>query len=273
MMGAILEKMRRVVRIQWRAATNAIAKRAPENDRQTRYGSYAFSYPSRSIVGRAVAEGFIWDPHLIEIVERLPLDCTVCEIGSNIGASLLTMAPIRGDLRFVCFEPSRRFLPYLRRNVEENSLRDRVAIEPQLVGPEGTRWELTSNTSTGSVVVDRYCGHIPLETGVFSAVSLDRYFARRDDPGFIKIDTDGFELQVLVSAKALLTRSHPILFVEYTPTLLTKAGNSGHALLEFLGSVGYTRADLYDGEGSLRERDHQITEPIHTKEHVDLVLR
>ncbi|MGI8728526.1 MAG: hypothetical protein ACR2LK_00755 [Solirubrobacteraceae bacterium] len=109
-MPQYLTRLRRVAQIQGRVVRNAVAKRAPERPRETQHGPYAFRYPSRSIVGRAVAEGLTWDPHLTGIVERLPPAALVCEVGSNIGASLLTMVRAREDLRFVCFEPSNRFL-------------------------------------------------------------------------------------------------------------------------------------------------------------------
>ena len=54
-MPAIFTRLRRAARIQARALTNEVVKRAPERSRLTQYGPYAFRYPSRSIVGRAVA--------------------------------------------------------------------------------------------------------------------------------------------------------------------------------------------------------------------------
>ena len=273
MSDGILTTLRRVTRIQTRAAANALATRLPEQDRRTSYLGWSFSYPSRSIVGRAVAEGLTWDPHLVELVEELPRGGTVCEVGSNVGASLLTMARARADLRFVCFEPSPRFAPYLRENVARNGLGDRVRVEQRLVGPRGGRFNLTSNTSTGSVVAGRYDRHIPLATSELPALALDDFFAGGEDPDFLKIDTDGFELRVLQSAEAMLRRSLPVLFVEYTPELLERAGDRPSALPELLRSVGYRAADVYNGEGDLRDRHHPLDAPIVTDAYVDLVAR
>lgn len=268
-----LTRLRRVAQIQARVLRNAIAKRAPERPRETRHGPYAFRYPSRSIVGRAVAEGLTWDAHLIAIVERLPPSALVCEVGSNIGASLLTMVRARDDLRFVCFEPSERFLPYLRANVDSNRLDDRVTVEPRLVGPDGQQWRLTSNTSTGSVVSGRYDAHIPLETQALASVALDGYFAALGEaPAFLKIDTDGFDHKVLESARALLTAFRPTVFVEYTPALLERVGDSPHALPQLLLDCGYRCADLYRGEGELLRASHALSEPIETESYLDVVV-
>ena len=273
MANGIVTKLRRVARIQTRAAANAVATRLPEHKGTTDYQGWTFSYPSRSIVGRAVASGLVWDPHLVDVVEELPPGGTVCEVGSNIGASLLTMARARPALKFVCFEPSQRFAPYLRENVERNGLGDRVRIEERLVGPGGGRFRLTSNTSTGSVVTGRYDRHIPVETRELSAVALDDFFAGREDPDFLKIDTDGFELRVLQSAEAILRRSRPVLFVEFTPELLERVGDTESALPQLLVSVGYELTDVYHGEGDLRDQNHLLSAPIATDGYVDLVVR
>jgi len=273
MASATLNKLRRVARIQSRAAANSIAMRLPERPREAPYQGWVLAYPSRSIVGRAAADGLVWDPHLIEIVRDLPEGSLVCEVGSNIGASLLTMARVRADMRFLCFEPSPRFFPYLRQNVERNGLEDRVRAESLLVGPGGERWTLTSNTSTGSVVGGDYDRHIATGEDELTAVSLDSRFAQGEDPTFLKIDTDGFELRVLRSAEETLRRSRPVVFTEYTPSLLARVGDDPQALPRFLASVGYTAADVYNGEGDLRERGHPLAEPLEVEGYVDLVVR
>lgn len=272
-MRPMLERVRRIARVQRRAAANALAKRTPERPRETHFGDYVLSYPSRSLIGRAVAEGLIWDFPLVEIVERLPRNGVVCEVGSNIGASLLTMAATRDDLEFICFEPSPRFVPYLRRNVERNGLAGRVTIEPQLVGPEGREWKLTSNTSTGSVSAGGYDGHIPLSSRTFRSVSLDCYFGDAHPPSLIKVDTDGFELKVLVSARRILKEARPDLFVEYAPTLLERIGDGSDALRNLLLWAGYSQVDIYSSDGSLIERDRTLSVPMCTDSYFDLFLR
>jgi FkbM family methyltransferase len=273
MASETMNKLRRVTRIQYRAAANAVAMRLPERSRETAYQGWTLAYPSRSIVGRAAADGLIWDRHLIEIVRGLPEGSTVCEVGSNIGASLLTMARAREDLEFVCVEPSPRFFPYLRQNVKRNGLGARVRMKHVLVGPAGERWTLTSNTSTGSVVDGEYDQHIALGADEFTAVSLDSLFGPGEEPSFLKIDTDGFELRVLQSAEEMLRRALPVVFAEYTPSLLQRVGDDPDALPSFLSSVGYTVADVYHGEGDLSERNHPLTEALHTDSYVDLVVR
>ena len=60
---------------------------------ETTYLGRRFAYPSDSIIGWQIAAGGEWDPILRPITaalltERAPV---LCEVGSNIGASLLQM--------------------------------------------------------------------------------------------------------------------------------------------------------------------------------------
>jgi FkbM family methyltransferase len=266
----VLNRVRRVITTQRRVAANALAKRAPERRCETRFHRYVFSYPSRSIVGRAVAEGLVWDPQLAEIVKQLPRQALVCEVGSNIGASLLTMARERSDVHFVCFEPSPRFLPFLRKNVTRNGLGSRVTIEPHLVGPDGQEWTLRSNTSTGSVISGTYDRHIPLLSTPLRSVGLDRYFTGRPAPNLIKVDTDGFELKVIASGRKILSQFHPDVFLEYSPSLLERVGDSGAELLRLLVEAGYSHASIYGTDGIILERARSLSTPISTDSYVDL---
>src|SRR3954454_20063426 len=95
-----LVRLRRASRVQYRVVANSLAMRLPERPKHTPYQGWTLAYPSRSIIGRAASEGLVWDRQLVEIVRQLPQGGTICEVGSNIGASLFTMARARDDLRF-----------------------------------------------------------------------------------------------------------------------------------------------------------------------------
>lgn len=270
----VFGRIARVARIQSRALADAVAVRLPERTRQARHGRFSFRYPSRSLVGRAVAGGTTWDAYLLDVVRDLPAGALVCEVGSNIGASLLTMAATRDDLRFVCFEPSDRFLPYLRENVERNGLGERVTIVPALVGAGDRAWHLTSNTSTASVVSGRYDGHIPVEEQTLRPTSLDAYFAARGEgPAFLKVDTDGFEVEVLRSASELLATARPIVSFEYAPRLVERLGQDPEELRRLLLDAGYVTAEVHRPDGSLVRADHPLSEPLSTDTFLDVIVR
>ncbi len=241
----------RVARVQTSTWANRIARRLPERDRVTSYMGYRFSYPSRSEIGRAVSKGVVWDRPLQALVGGLRAGDVVCDVGSNLGASLLTMCQQRPDLTFVCFEGSPRFMPYLTRNVTENGLERRVEVHHALIGPDSTRWTLSSDVTSGSVALENRLRRRLLFQERLESTSLDRWFAARVPPALLKIDTDGFEYQVLSSAATLLGRRRPSMFIEYCPSLLSEVGDSAEELMTLLTDAGYSEADVYSPTGTL----------------------
>lgn len=88
------------------------------------YQGFVFYYPTRSIIGQFIADGKGRDINLVTILKTLfPNDASpvIAEIGTNIGGSLMQMELAKPKAFFYCFEPSKRFLPILLKNIEENN--------------------------------------------------------------------------------------------------------------------------------------------------------
>jgi FkbM family methyltransferase len=263
----------RVLTTQKTAFGNRVAMRLPERDRQTGYLGFHFSYPSRSLIGRAVARGVVWDAVLSDVVRGLPPQPVVVEVGSNLGASLFTMLASRRDIQARCYEPSPRYAQYLERNVLENGLAGSVSVRRRLIGPPGVH-VLQMNTSTGSVLAGGYDGHRPLGEVQTSGVALDEEFLPGDPVHLLKVDTDGFEVQVLQTGPRLLREQQPILFLEYSPRLLERAESSSDVLRELLLDAGYRHAQVHspDGRVLVPQQDLRQGVPVPDGGYVDLLL-
>lgn len=205
------------------------------------YEGRTFRYPSKSLVGRYVASGQGWDRVLVPILEGvLPgAEPTIVEVGSNIGASLLQMQLAKPGARFYCFEPSPRFSPVLRANVDENKWSN-VVVETLAIGEETGERALWSNRTTASLVAAEYDSHEFVGEATVQMCTLDDYAERNQvRVDFLKSDTDGFELSVLRGARGVLSRDRPALFVEFEPSMLVLTGGSGRELLDELWDAGY----------------------------------
>jgi FkbM family methyltransferase len=257
---AVESRYARILRIQSAAGAHRAARWLPERDCVTNYLGYDFAYPSRSQIGRNVSKGLVWDMPLQSLVRRLAPEDVVCDIGSNIGASLLTMCSERPDLRFVCFEATPRFIRYLRQNVTRNGLDSQVDIHHSLIGPDSSEWTLSCDVTSGSVAVENKLRRRVLVREQMVSTSLDTWFAKDRPPGLVKVDTDGFEFQVLSSGRELFSRRRPDLFIEYCPQLLREIGDSPQILVEFLLDVGYSTADVYAPTGQLLKRSVPLSE-------------
>jgi FkbM family methyltransferase len=214
---------------------------------ETQYLGRPFSYPADSIIGRQIAAGGEWDSLLRPIASTLLIDESpvICEVGSNIGASLLQMLAAKPAARALAFEPSQRFLPILRRNL---SGAGSIEIHTALLGREdGATAILYNNASTASAARKSYHGHEPRRAQKVELARLDRFCLELDRLDLLKVDTDGFDFEVLRGGEQSIRRHQPILFFEFTPGFLENPG----ADLAWLQSLGYRRLTCFGARGEL----------------------
>ncbi|HUS22360.1 MAG TPA: FkbM family methyltransferase [Aeromicrobium sp.] len=210
------------------------------------YLGHPFLYPETSEVGAAIARGWDWDHVLRPIVDGvLPLpNPTICEVGSNIGASVLEMLAVRPRARVTCYEPSDRYRAVLEHNLSAAGFDgSNVSVRDCIVDRNaGTRHIYTDDTS-GSI---RPGGHLT-RTQVADAVRLDDAFVGRAEPlQLLKTDTDGNDLEVLRGAESLLAEDRPVLFVEFCPELIA---TDPVADLQWLQGLGYKQLVCLDHLG------------------------
>ena len=227
--------------------------------RETIYLGRPFSYPDDSLIGEGIESGEEWDAILAMIVAKLlPEDePVVCEVGANIGASLLQILRVRPRAGVVALEPSTRFLPFLERNLEAAGF-GHVEVLPLLAGREPGSMELYNNASTASVVSADYDSHKPHGKHSAEMTTLDEIFRDRSRVDFIKIDTDGFDFEVLRGAEATLRRDGPAIYFEVATRLLSDPIVD----LRWLQGLGYRRLVCVKPQGKLHGRIliHGITD-------------
>ena len=227
---------------------------------KTSYLGHPFVYPLDSLIGRKVARGKQWDANLAIIVPiMLPMDePEICEVGSNIGASLLQIMKVKPGAHVLAFEPSHRFLPFLKRNLQlANS--DRVELFPVLVGRSKGTVQLYNNASSASVGHERP----ELQSRRKQAVrmtTLDEMYRQRPRVDFIKVDTDGFDLEVLRGAEETLKRDAPVVYFELFPALVS--ASAPEADLSWLQSIGYARFVCFSPPGKLLGVTDQVEQAI-----------
>lgn len=242
----------------------------------TTYEGFQIYYPSLSIIGQEIASGHSWQGSLGAVVEAIfpeSLAPVVVEVGSNIGASLIEIKRVRPDAVVYCFEPSKRFADVLDRNVDVNRLRD-VTVERVLVGSSEGTGELFVNSSTASLASPDYGGHRLLATVPTAMVTLDGYFDGADRIDLLKIDTDGYDLDVVKGARVLTARHAPAIYCEFAPFLLEETGGTGPEFLELLADLGYgTLFPVVEGGQVLAEpRNHAgVLAAADAERYVDLV--
>lgn len=137
---------------------------------------------------------------------------TVVEVGSNIGAHTVPMARACAPGRLLAFEPQQRVFQILCANLVQNGVTNVIA-SPDALGAE---------SGAATIPPLDYAGQHN-----FGGVSLQNPHAegqaariiRLDDLelpalGLLKVDVEGFEVQVITGSASTIRRCRPTLYVE-----------------------------------------------------------
>ena len=161
-------------------------------------------------------------------------DATIFDVGANIGvtAAILGAAAPRGHL--YAFEPGAETYPHLMATIEANKLAS-CHSEQIALGANSGEVNFLANPTSGSA------SHMALD-GVSLGGSNTRVTIKTVDDvvsereltrlDFIKIDVEGFELDVLDGAKTTMAKLKPEVFLEFNAFTLIAYGNQNprHAL-------------------------------------------
>ena len=153
------------------------------------------------------------------------------------------MLAARPAARAIAIEPSARYLSCLRRNLEGFT---RAEIVPVAVGRWGGKTWLYNNTTSASVVNMAYCGFESLGKQPVEMRTLDDVMRHRGRAGLVKIDTDGYDMEVLRGARDVLREGQPVVYFELEPRLLHRAPDAD---LAWLQSLGYQRLVCLNAAG------------------------
>ncbi len=146
-------------------------------------------------------------------------DSRVLDVGSNIGMTALALSQISSRGQIVAIEPVPRTFSYLRQNISKAAA-DNVKIFNFALGNQrgfalmqGHPSNLACSFVADNYVIsadDHFSQRVPvkrLDDIFLTDLSLDRL-------DFLKIDVEGFELEVLEGARETLKTFEPIVFLE-----------------------------------------------------------
>jgi FkbM family methyltransferase len=145
-------------------------------------------------------------------------DSRVLDVGANIGMTALALSQICPRGQIVAIEPMPRTFQYLRRNVCEADSGNIEIFNFALGSREGVAlMQGHPSNFACSFIADNY--KIPDSDHFSHKVTvkrLDETFCELplDRLDFMKVDVEGFELEVFAGAKKTLTTYRPIVFLE-----------------------------------------------------------
>ena len=194
---------------------------------------------------------------------------TVIDVGTNIGETLLNFAHTNRDGRNIGFEPVPHLYEKAKNNIELNEFANIELVNKGLSSVEETlSFYETSENNTGGTFLTRDDNTDSIRS--VQAVRLNDFAEQNqlENISLIKIDVEGFEMEVLKGASEVLKRWEPTLFVEIDDNFLARQQSSATAVFDFLVSHGYkiknAKTDEYIGSGLAISGKHLdiVAEPI-----------
>lgn len=130
------------------------------------------------------------------------------DIGANIGSHTLYFIKEYGMEKVWSFEPVPSTFAILKKNIELNSLEQKVCLENVGIGEReyhaSVKDEFKHNRGGTSIKED--------DTGIFQVKTIDSYDIL--NVSLIKIDTEGYEIKVLQGAEETIVKCRPIILIE-----------------------------------------------------------
>lgn len=236
---------------------------SPEKSISYRIGKYNIQLPP----GHKLPEYEKLYPQLDRFLPHLAACMTpgsiIIDVGANCADTVAAMADRNPELKFLCVEGDKDFFEYLTSNIEKilnisprvkiisvNTLAGKNINGVILTGANGSKSAAlpAAESSNSDILASKTLDDIAVDSGI----SLDKV-------SLIKVDTDGYDYDVLASAEQIISRSNPLLFFECQFLDETQKCEF-KSLFQVLDRHGYKSWAVFDNFGALVMRVSSIDE-------------
>ncbi len=185
--------------------------------------------------------------NLKKILPKKDKPLTFIDIGANIGSVSLVMAKMFDDLKIFAIEPTNYAFRKLSHNLNLNEeLKKKVYLRQLFISNHKKPKSVWSswNFEKSNEKHLKHSGTLK-EIKQDSFLKLDEFIKEEKlkDIDFIKLDVDGYELDVLNSGKEFFKNNRPIIFIEIAPYLYPEFGYTVFELINFMKKFNY---DFFD---------------------------
>lgn len=177
-------------------------------------------------------------------------DGVFVDVGANIGLMSLFVSRYFPDSRIYAFEAHPETSEILRNNLALNSFAKNITIRACALGAErctvSISADLDPNRGGASIVKQ---GQKPVSVECFT---MDEVLTK-SKVDLIKIDVEGYELQVLEGARNIIAAQHPLLIIEISQD--RDGADQTRAIWNFVQEMGY---EVYKFKGTKERKSSLI---------------
>jgi FkbM family methyltransferase len=185
-----------------------------------------------------------------------PMDGLLVNIGANVGFySYFLATRFPGAAGVLAIEPNPEAFELLSINIRKNGMEGRIRAAQVCIGEQEGTASLSvvagkPEYSSLDGIIHPAVDGLRQESLAVPMLPLQRLVGE-EKVSLIFVDTEGAETAVFSGARDVLLRDHPILFFEYSNTLLKKFGSSSQELESLLAGLGYEVRDGLTGKSGL----------------------
>jgi FkbM family methyltransferase len=202
--------------------------------------------------GVAIVDG---DTHLAKYVESacrldvsrewlekyrdyIPEGGLVCDVGACIGHHSATYSKLAVNGTVHAYEPNPVALECLRHNMAKYS---NVVIHDKALGNTTSNVSIEQNPNLGMA-------HVSSNPGDVKVVKLDDESVNWGRLDFLKIDVEGYEIEVLSGGLQTISRFKPVILIEVNAFALDRYGRKPREVHAMLDQLGYTYSPCRNGD-------------------------
>ena len=147
---------------------------------------------------------FDWESYINKFISELSSEMNIIDVGSHVGFTACKFSKHFKNGIIYSFEPSKISYSYLIKNIDLNMLNN-VKHYNLAVGDKECNVGLTNNDNL-------FLNEIDIDGSDVKMITIDSL--KLENIGMIKIDAEGFEIQVLRGLNDTIKINKPILFIE-----------------------------------------------------------
>ena len=163
---------------------------------------------------------------------------TIIDVGSNVGSVALPLSKFFNKSFIFAIEPTVYAYKKLKKNINLNfDLKKRIKILNYFISNKSSKVNYAHSSWNFNKKNKRHSIHLGSLKKITqnNTISLDKLIAKENRKiHFIKIDVDGYELDVLKSAAKSIKKFKPIIHIEFAPYLHSEFGYSTNNLISFI---------------------------------------